>query len=900
MISFRKLSFYFGLVFFLVVGVASGQDVGILRGTVKDPSGALMSAASITMKAAVSEKTLKTQTDPNGAFLLKNIPLGQYTLQVEHTGFAPLIRIVQILSGNTPDVELAMALSAATTSVEVRAGRAELLDTLSPGTVSVVYPDNTKGEFKSLPDLLDEVPGVYVRRVSGTGQYTTTSVRGSSPTQVNIYVDGVPFNLASEAAADLSTIPVNDVERVEVYRGTVPARFSGAPIGGAINIVTKRPKTFSAEGSAGARTFGGRQFSLSVNGPAEKGKLLGGGKFLLSADEERSLGDFKYKNYYVQSFQNLVYPNEGPYAGLSFCQALLEQSQDLYDVSVCPLPVDRKRMNNSFSKDNVLAKWQNDKFSAKVSYLYMNRLMPYSVGISLNVDLPTDTNLNRRHEQELKQTEAVLGWNQSFGKLTVSALGNLMDQKKDYTNLGVNYSYNTSIGSVYSHYHTRRYASEVDGTYQLGDHWPVNQHLEFHGDWSQETLYSRMSPAGDLPYVYRRYKTNFQLQDTLTVSFLHNLEITPVGRIERMTGPSVGQIAIAMDADPNGNYGWKPNGGVALKERFAHGWQAYASYGKYIVYPNFYEIYGDGITVSPQLNGFGLFSPLQAEVGRNIDAGVGWDGGLTNNLSGHGRLTYFRRYTNNNITLETTPVGSAYHNTGDTINHGVEFEGSLHYGNLAGLQTAFTVQDGWYRNKGMYVWGQTNPMTPAPGYSIPTLRTPYVTGDARLDLHFFKNSLTTFFETKYIGQNLTDFSPTSPGADSQGNEILLYEGLDGYERALTTLDLGAHWKLPRGGERWKILGNGTLSAGVTDLFNQGPKQTKGGAGSVGATYSWSTCSVVEPAGTTCPPYDLIKYTATSPLKYNVPYPQQGRTVYAILAWEIKGWHHRRGGTLDGK
>ncbi|MBN9424760.1 MAG: hypothetical protein BGO63_13070 [Candidatus Accumulibacter sp. 66-26] len=113
--------------------------------------------------------------------------------------------------------------------VVVTDSRADLKDILSPGVVSVAYPDDVKGEHKSIPDLLDQIPGVYVRRMSGSGHYTTASIRGSAPSQVNIYIDGVPLNTASETAADLSTLPISNVERVEVYRGTTPARRSAAP-----------------------------------------------------------------------------------------------------------------------------------------------------------------------------------------------------------------------------------------------------------------------------------------------------------------------------------------------------------------------------------------------------------------------------------------------------------------------------------------------------------------------------------------------------------------------------------------------------------------------------------------------------------------------------------------------
>ena len=57
----------------------------------------------------------------------------------------------------------------------VEAKRPDWESKLSPGTVTVVRPDDYKGEQKSLPDLLKEVPGVHVREVNGKGQYTTVT-----------------------------------------------------------------------------------------------------------------------------------------------------------------------------------------------------------------------------------------------------------------------------------------------------------------------------------------------------------------------------------------------------------------------------------------------------------------------------------------------------------------------------------------------------------------------------------------------------------------------------------------------------------------------------------------------------------------------------------------------------
>lgn len=67
--------------------------------------------------------------------------------------------------------------------VTVEAKRPDWEAKLSPGTVTVIRPDDYKGEQKDLPDLLKMVPGVHVRELNGKGQYTTVSVRGSTAAQ---------------------------------------------------------------------------------------------------------------------------------------------------------------------------------------------------------------------------------------------------------------------------------------------------------------------------------------------------------------------------------------------------------------------------------------------------------------------------------------------------------------------------------------------------------------------------------------------------------------------------------------------------------------------------------------------------------------------------------------------
>lgn len=198
----------------------------------------------------------------------------------------------QTASNDADDSLMDFSLDAMT----VEAKRPDWESKLSPGTVNIVRPDEFKGEQKSLPDLLLTVPGVHVREVNGKGQYTTVTMRGSTAAQVGIFIDGVLANLGGDTAVDLSTIPVKNVERIEVYRGYIPSRFGGTFIGGVINIVTKKPETTDVSLEVGKSSYGGKRGSMEITAP------LGDGSLMVGTNYESSDGDFKYKNYAAERY----------------------------------------------------------------------------------------------------------------------------------------------------------------------------------------------------------------------------------------------------------------------------------------------------------------------------------------------------------------------------------------------------------------------------------------------------------------------------------------------------------------------------------------------------------------------------------------------------------------------
>lgn len=108
-----------------------------------------------------------------------------------------------------------------------------------PYLATVRMVGESTGRLLTVADVLEECAGVRVRRYGGLGAYAAASIRGSAPSQVEVYLDGTPMNSAQWGGANLADLPLQQVSHVEVYRGGAPAEFGSAPLGGIVNLVTR-------------------------------------------------------------------------------------------------------------------------------------------------------------------------------------------------------------------------------------------------------------------------------------------------------------------------------------------------------------------------------------------------------------------------------------------------------------------------------------------------------------------------------------------------------------------------------------------------------------------------------------------------------------------------------------
>jgi iron complex outermembrane receptor protein len=168
------------------------------------------------------------------------------------------------------------------------ADTASLLNDL-PGATTVIQRADFDERQASLPELLEQTAGVEISSYGGLGSYSVASVRGSSAAQVLVLLDGIPLNQAFGGGVNLGNIPLNNVERIEVFRGNVPVRYHTSALGGVINIVTREPAGESAvKSEAGIGSFGTHYESLFLTRTCERWSHAWSG--VLSGTR----GDFRY------------------------------------------------------------------------------------------------------------------------------------------------------------------------------------------------------------------------------------------------------------------------------------------------------------------------------------------------------------------------------------------------------------------------------------------------------------------------------------------------------------------------------------------------------------------------------------------------------------------------------
>lgn len=648
----------------------------------------------------------------------------------------------------------------------VEAARPDWEKNLSPGSVTVINTEAFKGEQKDLPDLLERVPGLFVQRINGTGHYTVARVRGATGAQVNVYIDGVLANLNGDAAVNLSIVPVENVERIEVYRGYVPARFVGAPLGGVINIVTKKPQQAGGKITQGVRSYGGYSGSYEFTAP------LGSGSLMAAFNRNIWEGAFPFQ------IENHFYEKK-----------------------------ELKRYGNGYQNNDALLQWQDGKWQVKASWKKTREDVPTS--ISSHVLGTSDWEeyfdwLNTRRKPvslTVESKELQVGRRDTVGNLDWGWRLHYLNSKKSYLNVALMENYDPkdpssgvvpglepSPGEVFSDYNSKKWGGNFNAAFKMGDNHllELNTNLEWekmqgngsHWDYYDGTAGKYYGRAYIPKYNNKEY--HITLQDTVVLDKAASFKLTPILRADK----------VAMETMSDADQSWQYSGGVALTKRFNDHWNVKSTWGTYNRHPNFYEIFGDGATIKPNtsiMNAWELAGRGTWETGTQFEFGVNWTGRALK-ADTDVVLTWFQRDAKNLLALSIPPFEGAHASylalDGAAI-CGLELSSTMKWDRLS-LDTSATWTRARYegRNEGY----NGKPLSYTPDWLL----------NMRLNYSFPGDRLNVFAEYNYTSEYSTS--------------IYNYNASTFRVKALSTVDLGFKYKLRK---------DLRLICGVNDIFNKG-------------------------------------------------------------------------------
>ncbi|MBL7074321.1 TonB-dependent receptor [candidate division KSB1 bacterium] len=272
-------------IYFLILLTSStvwSQSVVKITGVIRDRStGRPLYGANVMVEGT----GYGVCSDERGRYVIKDLFVGEYNLTASYIGYKNETKS-RVKIGLDQPLRVDFYLAPRIIEFPGITLRVDRVPEETAASVEVITArDIEQTNAQNVGEILQHLSAIEIQDRGGE---KIISIRGCRPDQVLVLLDGVKLNEAMIGQVDLSTIPLNMVEKIEVIKGGNSARFGAGALGGVINITTKR--SFKSEiilgGKAGA-------FGAEGGGPTISGNLKKLGYFV-SFEHLKSTRDYPY------------------------------------------------------------------------------------------------------------------------------------------------------------------------------------------------------------------------------------------------------------------------------------------------------------------------------------------------------------------------------------------------------------------------------------------------------------------------------------------------------------------------------------------------------------------------------------------------------------------------------
>jgi len=243
-IQLNKIATVFACLALVILTAMAGfaqETTAGLQGTVKDPQGATIPKASITVTSSAMIGAKKAETDAGGYFRFANLPPGAYVVTVTASGFRTYKQELALSVGHLPSLEIAMAVGAVSETVEVTEGASQIDVSQSKVQTNISNTVlNSVPTGRSFQSVIQFAPGARSEPLqNSTGSANNGfQVDGASNAENSYLVEGME-TASLQDGHSAANVPMDFIQEIQIKTSGFEAEFGGA-LGGVINVVQKR------------------------------------------------------------------------------------------------------------------------------------------------------------------------------------------------------------------------------------------------------------------------------------------------------------------------------------------------------------------------------------------------------------------------------------------------------------------------------------------------------------------------------------------------------------------------------------------------------------------------------------------------------------------------------------
>ena len=208
-----------------------------INGRVVDPDGRPVANADVIISGSTAAP-LRARTDSDGKFDVPGLAAGRYTITATAPGLVSDAQAIDVAEAPAT-IDITLKISALSETLVVSASQIDQPLSRTPDSVTVIdgREISARQQF-TLAAALRSVPGLTLQQNGGPGTVTSLFTRGGESDFTLVLVDGVRAN-AFGGGLDLSQVPLEDVDRIEVVRGPQSALYGSDAIGGVVQVITR-------------------------------------------------------------------------------------------------------------------------------------------------------------------------------------------------------------------------------------------------------------------------------------------------------------------------------------------------------------------------------------------------------------------------------------------------------------------------------------------------------------------------------------------------------------------------------------------------------------------------------------------------------------------------------------